>query len=349
MNRLRVIFPFILMLTLVSAGWAQLGQPSEQIVESLSEQVSQQDARESDDGWYVGADGFRFRIIDRGGLAFRVEGQGQLTAEGIAFAAQVIAAASGLGEDIVGPVESFFTDQAPELSGQGRVAVGLASYVLSLEVGDGPPFDVDFSLSFTRVDPESFPAARHTLGPADATYVIREFSDFQCPFCANYALEALPFIKGALLERGDVRFEYHHFPLQSIHANAVPAAEAAECVAEANDPDAFWTFHDALFERQRAWAQLGEPAPYFVRLAAELDLSIEGVQACLDERRHAEHVQQAYAAAAGDLRISGTPTVFVNGFRLSEFLDLEAYLAMFDRLDAFAQEESAYMPGAAED
>lgn len=333
----RVLFAFVLCLAVGSTALAQIGAPPETVVGPLEALGATPVAG----GWYESAEGFRFRVVERGGLAFRVEGEGQLTDPGTTFAASVIASASGLGDQIQGPVETFFDDRSGELAGQGRVAVGLDAYVLSLEVEGEAPYEVSFSLAFAQLDEASFPESARVLGPADARYVVREFSDFQCPFCSNFALQALPFIKGALIERGDVRFEYHHFPLNSIHANAAPAAEAAECVTEANGPDGFWAYHDALFERQQAWAQLGEPGSYFVRLAADLGLSIEGVEACIDERRYADAVAEAYQVAAGELRLTGTPTVFVNGFRVAEFLDVESYLALFDRIDAFAQEESA--------
>lgn len=331
-------FMFVLCLAATGVGLAQIGQPPEAIVTPMRDLI----AERADDGWYVGDDGFRFRVIDRGGLAFRLEGEGELTGENTAFAAAAIGYASGLGDDIRGPVQAFFAERSAELVGQGQVAVGLDAFVLSMEIEGEPPYNVTFSLAFAQVDPVAFLEARHAMGPEDAAYVIREFSDFQCPFCANYALEALPFIKGVLLERSDVRFEYHHFPLQSIHANAVPAAEAAECVTDANDADAFWPYHDALFERQRAWAQLGEPAPYFVRLAADIGLDIDGVAACIEDRTHADVVADSYRVAAGDLSLGGTPTVFVNGFRVGEFLDIESYLALFERIDAFREAESTF-------
>src|SRR5690606_34118914 len=113
---------------------------------------------------------------------------------------------------------------------------------------------------------ELFGPAAHALGPADATYVVREFTDLQCPFCARFAEQGMPVVR-QLLERGDVRFEVHHFPLKSIHPNATVAAEASECVAdEARSAggaqageDAFWTFTDALYAQQQRWAQLPDP------------------------------------------------------------------------------------------
>ncbi|MEM6431392.1 MAG: DsbA family protein, partial [Deinococcota bacterium] len=155
--------------------------------------------------------------------------------------------------------------------------------------------------------------------------------------------EVLPAIKSELLTRGDVRFEYHHFPLQSIHPNAFPAAEASECILDLVGDDAFWSFHDALFERQNAWGSLGDPSSYFVRLAEDLDIassdndaSSESIEMCIDERTFAEDVREAYRVATEELGLRGTPTVFVNGFRLTNPYEPTAISDKFTLVDAFA-------------
>ena len=333
------------LLPIVLAGLLALGFAYAQIGEDPSTiltELADRGLAPVDDGWYGVAEGFQVRVVERGGLVFRVEGRGPLTDVNTGLAAEVIGVASGLGAQVEEPVARFFDERKAEFVGQGRVAVGLDAFVLSLDVTGDAPYEVDFSLAYAQLDPASFPETTHVQGPADATYVIREFSDFQCPFCARYALETLPVLKGALLERGDVRFEYHHFPLQSIHPNAAPAAEASECVASVAGPDAFWDYHDALFEQQSTWAQLGEPIPYFVDLAVELGFTSDDLATCIQERRFADAVAEDFEIAASTLRLRGTPTVFVNGFRLGDFRDLQSYLDLFDRIDAFSQEESAF-------
>ena len=205
--------------------------------------------------------------------------------------------------------------------------------------GAGSGLQATFSLALQEVPTDLFPVGTHTLGPSDARYVIREFSDFQCPFCAQYATQTLPSLKETLLSRGDVRFEYHDFPLQSIHANAVPAAEAAECVTAANTPDAFWTYHDALFERQQAWSGLSDPTAYFVRLAQDVGLETDGLEACIQNRTYASEVEAAYDAAVS-LGLRGTPSVFVNGFRVENFNDPASYARAFSLVDAFSGEDA---------
>lgn len=53
----------------------------------------------------------------------------------------------------------------------------------------------------------------------------------------------------AMQEYGDkIRWVYRHFPLDSIHPRARPAAIAAECVASIASNDKFWEYTDKLFE-----------------------------------------------------------------------------------------------------
>lgn len=317
---------------LLGSALAAVGEPAEALLTDLAGYQPVQ----AEDGSYRVAEDFSFRLELRGGLVYRLSGEGILSDENVDFLADLIAAGSGYGDSIAEPVRAFLATRAADLADRGEVAVGVEEYRLGLDVTDQDDARaISFSLALQEFPTELFPETRHSIGPADARYVIREFSDFQCPFCANFAAQALPTIEQRLLARGDVRFEFHHFPLDSIHANATPAALAAECVTAANSADDFWTYHDALFERQRAWQALSEPTPYFLRLADDVGLSTEGAAACLDEGRHRELVQESFDLAAGALRLSGTPSLFLNGYRVPDFRDPQAYLDLIELIDAF--------------
>src|SRR5512145_230294 len=73
-------------------------------------------------------------------------------------------------------------------------------------------------------------------GEASAPVTIVEYSDFQCPACAEVALGLMPHIEETYIKTGKVRFFFHDFPLPG-HSNAIPASEAAHC---AGDQNAFW-------------------------------------------------------------------------------------------------------------
>lgn len=325
----------VLLLSLAGAAQAAIGEPPAALLAELAEYQP----RESGAAEYTAADGFAFEFEIRSGLVYGIAGGGVLNEQNVSFMAQLVAAATGYGSAIEGPVAEFLATSLGELAGRGETALGVEQYGLVLDVtGDEAPYRVDFRLSLQEVPSGVFPPAPHSKGPADARYVIREFSDFQCPYCARFATQMVPLLEEQLLARGDVRIEYHHFPLATIHANAIPAAEAAECVAAANDPADFWAYHDALFERQRAWGSLGDANPYFIRLAEDIGLETGGVAECLEERRYREEIGEAYRFAISRLGLTGTPTLFVNGYKVQNYLDLQEYLELIELVDAFADE-----------
>ena len=91
-------------------------------------------------------------------------------------------------------------------------------------------------------------------GSPDATVVIVEFSDFQCPFCQRWYFNTFPEIDRQIGD--DVALVFLHFPITQLHPNAPTVHVAAECAGEQGK---FWEMHDLLFERQNEWAQLPNP------------------------------------------------------------------------------------------
>ncbi|HMU62858.1 MAG TPA: thioredoxin domain-containing protein, partial [Gemmatimonadales bacterium] len=80
------------------------------------------------------------------------------------------------------------------------------------------------------------PMAARTKGSPTAPVTVYEMSDFQCPFCARFALEIFPTLEAEYVETGKVRWIFVNFPLP-MHDNAVSAAQVAMCAAKQNK---FW-------------------------------------------------------------------------------------------------------------
>lgn len=144
----------------------------------------------------------------------------------------------------------------------------------------------------------------HIRGNPEAKVSIVEFSDLQCPFCASFH----PTVKQILGDYpNQVRWVYKHFPLDQIHSQARPAAEASECVFEQKGNDGFWQFTDSLFENQE---RLGEAL--YKELAAQIGLNLDQFNNCFSSKKHKDKVEADYQEGikAG---VRGTPTSFVNG------------------------------------
>lgn len=163
---------------------------------------------------------------------------------------------------------------------------------------------------------EGFPS----LGPEDAPIVIVEFSDFQCPFCARFHQETYEALLAAY--PGQIRFVYRHLPLTSIHPQAFPAAEASMC---ASDQNAFWQYHDALFDNQ---ASLGQEL--YLQIATDLGFDMAAFEECLTSGKYTEFVQSDMDFALG-LGVRSTPTFFINGLAVVGAQPLEVFTQVIDK------------------
>ncbi len=141
----------------------------------------------------------------------------------------------------------------------------------------------------------------HVRGDKNAKVTLIEYSDFECPFCKK----VYPTMNQILDQyKGKIKIVYRHFPL-SFHANAQKEAEASECANELGGNDAFWKYHDKIFERTTSNGT-GFALDKLVPLAKEIGLDENKFKTCLDSGKYAQYVKdnEAGGQSAG---ITGTP------------------------------------------
>ena len=153
------------------------------------------------------------------------------------------------------------------------------------------------------------PLASRTLGSPRAPVTVYEMSDFQCPYCRRFALETFPALKSRYVNSGKVRWVFINFPLTSIHANALAAAETAVCAAEQG---AFWRMHDLLYQYQETWAPLKEPGAFFLSLADSAGISKPKLLACVQSPATRETIASE-AAGAERSGATSTPSFYIEG------------------------------------
>jgi len=155
-------------------------------------------------------------------------------------------------------------------------------------------------------------------GSPDAPVQIIEFSDFQCPYCQ----ESFPIIREALFKYQDqVYFLYRDFPDLINHSQAQKAAEAANCAME---QERFWPMHDKLFINQD---DLSVEA--LKRYALEIGLNQPEFETCLSSGKYQQEIHEDYQDGAA-LGIIGTPTFFINGYKVSGSLPREIFLQIVE-------------------
>jgi protein-disulfide isomerase len=157
-----------------------------------------------------------------------------------------------------------------------------------------------------------------SIGPVDAPVTIIEFSDYQCPYCQVWYKQVYQQLLASY--PGKILFVYRDLPLP-MHPEALPAAEAANCAGEQN---AYWKYHDALFDQQ-----YGLNRAAYDHYATDLGLDLQAFDACLDSHRYQSEVQ-ADANDASRVGISGTPSFVINGRILVGALPFSDFKTVID-------------------
>jgi protein-disulfide isomerase len=83
-------------------------------------------------------------------------------------------------------------------------------------------------------------------GDQGAPVTMVTFSDYECPYCKNFAVQTLSQIRTNYVDAGKVKVVFKDFPLE-FHANAQKAAEAARCMRDQLGDEGYWKMHDAIF------------------------------------------------------------------------------------------------------
>jgi protein-disulfide isomerase len=153
--------------------------------------------------------------------------------------------------------------------------------------------------------PKAVANADHIRGNKNAKITLIEYSDFECPFCKNFA----PTLKELLSTYGDkIRIVYRHYPLP-FHTNAQKEAEASECVANIGGNDAFWKYLDIIYERTTANGT-GFALSALGPAAAEVGVDQQQFQSCLDSGKYEKLVKDAVTEGSG-AGVQGTPSTFI--------------------------------------
>ena len=140
---------------------------------------------------------------------------------------------------------------------------------------------------------------RHIKGNPNARFTVIEFADFQCPNCRRTHHRYLKDFGKSI----DVRFGFHHFPLEKPHLFAVSAAIAAELGEKQGK---FWETYEALFRDP----EKDLDQPYIDAAVAKVGIPASIYEAAKSDTDLANFVS-ADQQLGRDLGVDQTPTFFI--------------------------------------
>lgn len=164
------------------------------------------------------------------------------------------------------------------------------------------PLDAEKVAKLTAGEAPSF-------GPKDAKVTLVEFSDFQCPYCSR-AATAMHELKKKYGDK--VHFVFRQFPL-SFHQNAHISAQAS---LAAHAQGKFWELHDKMFENQQKLDRASLEG-----YAKGIGLEMNAFKKALDDGTYKGTVD-AEMKLGEEVAVDGTPTMFLNGARVTNPTDV---------------------------
>lgn len=137
-------------------------------------------------------------------------------------------------------------------------------------------------------------------GNPNAPIMIVEYSDYECPFCKAFH-DTMNLIMDEYGASGDVAWVYRQFPVLGPSSNRI--AEAAYCVGELGGSSAYFTFSDAVFEREAGARTNVTRLSDYAEMAG---VDVAEFETCLESGQMSDKISAAVAdgRAAG---VEGTP------------------------------------------
>jgi len=148
-------------------------------------------------------------------------------------------------------------------------------------------------------------------GKAGAPVTIVVFGDFQCPLCKAEADTMRKNLVQTFPDKVQVYFK--DFPLESIHPWARAASNTGRCIYK-QDPQAFWKFHDWIYENQEG-VTVETLNSKVMTWAGTAGVDTIQLGRCVDGKVGDKEVAQNMAEGRA-LGVDATPTLYLNGRKL---------------------------------
>ena len=153
---------------------------------------------------------------------------------------------------------------------------------------------------------ENMSIKRISVGKKDAKITIIAYESLTCGHCADFHENVYPNLKKDFIEKGLVRIEFRHFPLDIAAFNA---SKIGQCN---NNGDA--DVLNILFTGQKKWARGKTPAQATGYLKQFLE--DEGVnvnfEKCLNDKNIEDYILNDRIEGVKKFKVNATPTIIIN-------------------------------------
>ena len=165
-------------------------------------------------------------------------------------------------------------------------------------------------------------------GNTKAKVTVKVFSSLTCPACANFHSKIYYQLKKDFIDKGEIKFEHHPFPLDL-------AALNAELILRCNaDNNKRFDFLGKIYKKQKLWAigsDINKINNSIKKIGYEINLENDEMNKCLKNERSQDEILNLRIEAQKKYKIESTPTIFINEKRYSGKIDYKQFKKAIER------------------
>jgi len=162
-----------------------------------------------------------------------------------------------------------------------------------------------------------------TLGDSDAPVTVVEFGDFKCPACKVWGTDIFPQLVNDYIETGKVKFSFINVLFHGEESKL--GSLAAESVYK-QSPDAYWEFHQALFNEQpsenhdSSWIT---PEKILEVASGVSAIDTDKLKSAIENGSEMNEVNKD-SELVTEFEVNLTPSIMVNGTMIEDPFDYDA-------------------------
>ena len=167
-----------------------------------------------------------------------------------------------------------------------------------------------------------------SLGDANAKVKVVEYASASCSHCARFNNTVFPAFKAKYIDTGKV-----HYTLKEFLTPPEQVAAAGFLLARCAGKDKYFTVLDSIYKNQAEMFTTGDFRGVLLRIAQSAGMTEDQFNKCVSDPDALKALNARVERAVNQHKITGTPTFFVDGKKVSEG---EVALAQLDQANAEA-------------
>jgi protein-disulfide isomerase len=155
------------------------------------------------------------------------------------------------------------------------------------------------------------------------------YDSFSCAHCAFFYENVFPSLKKDYIDSGRVKFIHRDFPLD---VQALTATKLLKCFAQNNSTEKVVNVILAVYETQKDWAGSDSYKQELTKIFEFAGMPSSEASECIADEELENRVLEDRVRAAKLLKITGTPTFFINGKRLVKEHSFGSFVSEIDEI-----------------